>query len=126
MINNNVRKLRNNLDMTQATFAEHCDISIISISRYESGERISARNAEKIANACHVSIEFVLGQEKQPSESNTPNTVEYDLSKEENQLIEDYRQISRRGQFHVRKLLNEIMILYPRGREEQAYMEEKL
>ena len=126
MINNNVRKLRNNLDMTQATFAEYCDISIISISRYESGERISARNAEKIANACHVSIEFVLGQEKQPPESNTPNTVEYDLSKEENQLIEDYRQISRRGQFHVRKLLNEIMILYPRGREEQAYMEEKL
>ena len=119
MINNNVRKLRNNLDMTQAAFAEYCDVSIISISRYESGERISARNAEKIANACHVSLDYVLGQEKQPPESNIPDAVEYDLSKEENQLIEDYRQISRRGQFHVRKLLDEIMILYPRGGEEQ-------
>ena len=86
-INNNVRKLRNNLNMTQATFAEYCDVSIISISRYESGERISARNAEKIANACHVSLDYVLGQEKQPPESNAPNTVEYDLSKEEIRLL---------------------------------------
>ena len=117
MISNNVRKLRNNLSMTQAAFAEYCDVSIISLSRYEAGENISSRNAEKIARACHVSIDYVLGK-KDPAEG-IPAAENYDLTADENQLIADYRQISRRGQFHVRKLLDEIMILYPRGGEEQ-------
>ena len=117
---NNVRKLRHNLNMTQSAFAEYCDVSIISISRYEAGESISRRNAEKIAHACHVSIDYVLDQQPDPStreETQTPSGAL--LSEDENNLIEDYRRISQRGKFHVRKLLNEILILYPREKAEE-------
>ena len=111
---NNIRNLRYNLNMTQSAFAEYCDVSIISISRYEAGESISRRNAEKIAHACHVSIDYVRNRQTDPSlqeEKQTPSGTL--LSEDENSLIEDYRRISQRGKFHVRKLLNEIMILYP-------------
>lgn len=111
---NNIRKLRHNLNMTQSAFAEYCDVSIISISRYEAGESISRRNAEKIAHACHVTVDYVLDQQPDPSlreESQIPSGIL--LSEDENALIEDYHRISQRGKFHVRKLLNEIMILYP-------------
>ena len=46
---NNINSLRRSLRMSQAEFAEHCDMSVVSISRYESGAKISRNNAEKIA-----------------------------------------------------------------------------
>ena len=111
---NNIRKLRSNLHMTQSDFAEHCDVSIISISRYEAGENISRRNAEKIAHACHVSIDYVLNQSVDPTahaeEQKTSGII---LSAEETSLIENYRRMSQRGKFHIRKIIKELIVLYP-------------
>jgi transcriptional regulator with XRE-family HTH domain len=64
---NNVRVLRERFDMTQDEFAEFCGVSRISIARYDTGEPISRKNAQKIALACHVSIDYVIGQEEKPA-----------------------------------------------------------
>ena len=64
---NRVKKLKERLGMTQEQFAEYCGISRSSIARYETGAEISRINAEKIANVCHVSIDYVLGKnDKEP------------------------------------------------------------
>lgn len=60
---NNVLLLRNSLSMTQDEFAERCNVSRISIARYEAGAEINRSNAVKIASACGVSVEYVLGVE---------------------------------------------------------------
>lgn len=59
---NNVRFLQDQRGMTQDEFAEYCDIPRISIARYETGAPISRKNAEKIAAACNVSVDFVIGK----------------------------------------------------------------
>ena len=67
---NNVLTLRNILAMTQDEFAEHCNVSRISIARYEAGAEINRVNAMKIAHACGVPVEYVLGIAEQPKEPN--------------------------------------------------------
>ncbi len=67
---NNVRFLQDQRGMTQDEFAEYCDIPRISIARYETGAPISRKNAEKIASACKVSVDFVIG---------TPGAEQYPL-----------------------------------------------
>ncbi len=64
---NNVATLRNILSMTQDEFSEHCDVSRISIARYEAGGEINRKNAVKIASACGVSVAYVLGITDTPS-----------------------------------------------------------
>lgn len=58
---NNVRYLREQRGLTQDDFAEYCDVPRISIARYEGGDPISRKNAQKIASACGVSLDFVIG-----------------------------------------------------------------
>ena len=60
---NNVFALRNSLGMTQDEFAEHCKVARISIARFETGAQISRASAQKIAQACNVSVSYVLGEE---------------------------------------------------------------
>ena len=69
---NNIQILREQRGMTQEQFAEYCGISRISIARYESGAQIHRANAEKIAAACHVSVDYVIGikADERPQESN--------------------------------------------------------
>ena len=59
---NTIIELRTQRGMTQDEFAEYCGVSRISIARYEAGARISTENAERIASACHVSVDWVLGR----------------------------------------------------------------
>ena len=61
---NNVYNLRKQRDMTQDEFAEYCNVSRISIARYEAGGEVSRVNAQRIADACRVPISFVLGVEQ--------------------------------------------------------------
>lgn len=60
---NNVHFLRDQKAMTQEEFSEYCNIPRISVARYEAGEPIGRKNAEKIAAACRVSVDFVIGSE---------------------------------------------------------------
>ena len=59
-----VKTLREQRGMTQDDFAEFCDVSRISIARYETGGQVSRASAEKIAAACGVSVSFVIGDTK--------------------------------------------------------------
>lgn len=58
---NNVVALREQKGLSQERFAELCGISRASIARYEAGEAINRANAVKIAEACGVSVGYVLG-----------------------------------------------------------------
>ena len=59
-------------------------MSVVLISRYESGARMSQKNAEKIAQACEVPLDYVLGK----------NTG---YSSEEQELVMEYRSLSKVG-----------------------------
>ena len=100
---NTIRTIRHNLNMTQAQFAEHCGVSIVSVTRYEAGQIISSKNAEKIAKACNVSVDYVLGGE----EDN-----ELILSEDEIGLIEEYRTLTPKGKNRVRMYTCEMGIVY--------------
>lgn len=64
---NNVMKLREQKGLSQERFAELCGISRASIARYEAGDAINRVNAVKIAAACEVSVDYVLGVEPETS-----------------------------------------------------------
>jgi transcriptional regulator with XRE-family HTH domain len=67
---NNVYTLRAEMSMTQDEFAEFCNVSRISIARYETGAELNRSNAVKIATACGVSVQYVLGVESKDEEPN--------------------------------------------------------
>lgn len=69
---NNVFLLRDQKGMTQEEFAEYCNVPRISIARYEAGAQISRANAVKIAGACKVSTDFVLGRADDPQPQKEP------------------------------------------------------
>ena len=79
---NNVLTLRNKLSMTQDVFADYCGLSRISIARYEANGKIGRENAERIAKACNVSVDYVLGLESEQSEPKRepPRLTEEDLA----------------------------------------------
>ena len=96
---NNINSLRRSLRMSQAEFAEHCDMSVVSISRYESGAKISRNNAEKIAQACEVPLDYVLGK----------NTG---YSSEEQELVMEYRSLSKKGKELVMGYVHDMGKIY--------------
>lgn len=59
---NNVLNLRKQKGMTQDEFAEFCDVSRASIARYEAGGNVNRENAEKMAKACLVTVDWVIGR----------------------------------------------------------------
>ena len=67
---NNVTVLREQKGLSQERFAELCGISRASIARYEAGDAINRANAVKIATACGVSVDYVLGIDE--SDDGTP------------------------------------------------------
>lgn len=62
---NKIYQLREKLHMTQDEFAEHCGIAKISIARYEAGTNVSRANAVKIAKACNVTVDYLIGTESE-------------------------------------------------------------
>ena len=72
---NRIYLLREKLHMTQDEFAEYCGIAKISIARYEGGAKVSSANAGKIAKACGVSIDYVLGEETEPDEEDEADRI---------------------------------------------------
>lgn len=74
----NVTKLREMMKMTQEEFADFCGVSRTSIARYEAGGKISRSSAVKIAEACLVTVDYVLGVEHRASKDDqpTPQTIE--------------------------------------------------
>lgn len=99
--------------MTQEEFAVFCDVSRISIARYDAGDPISRTKAKKIAKACNVSIDSLYNfcsacdsseaEPVSPAESITP---------EEEQILNDYRALTARGKRRASETLHELSILY--------------
>lgn len=93
-----IRELRQSLKMNQYEFAEHCSVSRASIARYEAGEKISRENAIKIAAACNVSVDYLLGSDN-GSESVTDDDIRFALSGGEEPItqaqLEEVKQFVR-------------------------------
>jgi transcriptional regulator with XRE-family HTH domain len=57
-----IRDLRISLGLSQSEFAEKCDISRVSVTRYERGITFpDASIVKKIAVACNVSYDYLMG-----------------------------------------------------------------
>ena len=108
---NSVWNLRKKMKMTQTEFAEYCGVSVVSISRYETGGNISRKNAEKIANACNVSVDSVLNLQERNVSENRANSVLI-LTSDEEQFISDYRKLIHRGRCRMRETLDEMLLIY--------------
>lgn len=116
-----ITTLRRSMGMTQEAFAEFCDISRISIARYDAGAPISRKNAEKIAKACGISIDCLLDftpSEKANGLMKEPQTPY--LSEKEEHLVNDYRELSPHGKKRVLETLKELKILYPRKQKKTS------
>lgn len=112
---NNVLTLRNSLKMTQDEFAEYCNVSRISIARYEAEGKISRAGAEKIAAACGVTVSYVLGETIKPVDEETEDIMKI------RQLIRSdpsYRTLfdtaSRSNPEHVRAAAEMLKALGPK------------
>ena len=111
---NSVWYLRKKLNMTQSEFSEFCDVSVVSISRYENGSNISRKNAENIARSCHVSVDAVLNAQE-ASQSDRQDKQEnacFMLASDEEKILTDYRRLNKRGRYRVRETLDEMLRLY--------------
>ena len=104
---NSVRTLRKQLHMTQAEFAEYCDVSIVSINRYEAGCGVSSTNAIKIAQACRVPLDTVLSS----SPGAQSETCVY-TSPEEEDLLANYRILTQKGKQRLQDTLSDLLRIY--------------
>ena len=112
---NRITEIRRRMGMTQDQFAEFCDISRVSIARYDAGEQIGRKNAEKIAAACGIGIEEILSLPAPSSSLSEPASVfnnELILSPEERDLVLRFRNMNRRGQKRAMENMEELEILY--------------
>ena len=92
---NVIKILREQRGMTQDQFAEYCGVSKISITRYESGAPINRKNAQKIATACNVSIDFIYGMQeaaRQPDLRSLTAALIDELSPEELEQVRSYAE----------------------------------
>lgn len=106
--------LRTRLKMSQEAFAEFCDISRVSVARYEAGAPMSRKNAQKISRACGISMDALL--DEKPAETSIDSLKseqEGKLSQEETKLISDYRAMTQYGRQRAQETLHELRIVYP-------------
>ena len=108
-----VNDLRRRLGMTQEAFAEFCDVSRVSIARYDAGAPLSRQNAEKIARACDVSIDYLLAFDT-PEEGSVrlSEPAAPLLSEEEQQVLKDFRALSSKGRKRAIETLHELNVVY--------------
>ena len=115
---NKVMELRNSMHMSQEAFAEFCDVSRASIARYEAGAPLSRLNAQKIARACHISIDVLLqiqnGLGAEPIPAREPSS--FQLSEEEKAFVMDYRLLNSRGKKRAAETLQELKVVYSKSK----------
>ena len=112
---NRITEIRHRMGMTQDQFAEFCNISRVSIARYDAGAQISRKNAEKIAAACGIGIDEVLTQFVPSATLAEPAFTFNDelmLSDEERTMVLQFRNMNRRGQKRAMEYMEEMEILY--------------
>lgn len=114
---NKVMELRNSMHMSQEAFAEFCDVSRASIARYEAGAPFSRLNAQKIARACHISIDDLLQiQNDLDAEPIPAREPSFQLSEEEKAFVMDYRLLNNRGKERAAETLQELKVVYSKSK----------
>ena len=103
---NRVFLLRDKLHMTQDEFAEYCGIAKVSIARYEAGANINRANAIKIAQACNVTVDYVLGENNVVS-TDPWNPEQMDWAEQDDENIRILaRGITKMSKENRQRLLN--------------------
>lgn len=103
---NRVSELRKALGKTQEQFAEFCGVSRASIARYEKGDNINPENAARIAEACNVSIGYLLG-DSEPAEMVVSQF--FRLNQDEIQLINNFRSLSNEQKKSILNLIESML-----------------
>lgn len=117
---NRIKELRQELGITQKELAKHLGIAQNTLSYWENG-KFDVDNASlcRIADYFHVTIDYLLGQNKSPIDSDstisiknlanendgTLNTYRV-LTNSEKELIKKYRLLDQHGQKAVNSVLD--------------------
>ena len=119
-----VRQLREFRGMTQEDFADFCGVSRMTISRAERLGKISRESAVHIAEACGVTVGFVLGiedkdvfvspgrQSKSPAPDGTGSTVDVASAPKTPQARILAAGIDRMPERDREKALNFVMMMF--------------
>lgn len=103
---NVIEELRSARKMSQFEFAEFCGVSRTSIARYEAGKEISRENAKRIASACGVSVDYLVGEPTVLSATGKPIPG---LNIDEQILVLNFRKLNPEGKELVMSYLSMIV-----------------
>lgn len=89
-----MRKIREELNLTQEELAEKIGVAVLQINRYEKGKtQPSGEIVKEIALALHVSSDYLLGISSDP----TPSEMASSLSTKERAILAAVRQGDKVG-----------------------------
>lgn len=103
---NIIEELRSERKMSQFEFAEFCGVSRTSIARYEAGKEISRENAKRIAAACNVSVDYLIGETTVISATGKAIPG---LNADEQILVLNYRKLNPEGKDLILSYLSMLM-----------------
>lgn len=93
-----MRKIREELNLTQEELAEKIGVAVLQINRYEKGKtQPSGEIVKEIALALHVSSDYLLGISSEP----TPSEMTSSLSTKERAILAAVRQGDNVGAIKV-------------------------
>ena len=102
----NLRELRLDNSLTQDQLADKLGVSKSRISMYENGNRRpSFEMLEAISDLFNVDMNSLLGEDNPSSSSPAPAA---DLSEDEQQLVDTYRELNEIGKREARKRVGEL------------------
>lgn len=71
IVRDRIRECRESLKLSKTNLAEKTGLTISAISQFESGERDpSLESLNKLADALHVSVDYIIGREDEISDKN--------------------------------------------------------
>ncbi|PXW88780.1 transcriptional regulator with XRE-family HTH domain [Pseudogracilibacillus auburnensis] len=99
MLGDRLKKLRSDKRITQEKLGKKVNVTKVSISGYENGNRSpDTETLQRLANYFEVSVDYLLGRTDNP---NPPNS-EFNPMDEINRLIKEY-DIDQSGFFDIEK-----------------------
>lgn len=101
-----IKRLRNEMNLTQEGFAKLCGVSRASITRYEKGRPMSRENIERIARACGLSMDAIIELVKKEEED--INGIGF-ITQEEKEAVKLFHGLPREKQRELLDLLRTVL-----------------
>ena len=99
-----LKALREAREWSQADVANLIGVGRTTYLKYENGENKPVRKLNELANLFNVSIDYLLGNEKQPA------LFEPQLGKDETRLLNGYRSLNDGGKKIIMDMIGQLNV----------------